>query len=467
MTTQVRLKALTICLLLFTSIGSASAQLRLPALFADGMVLQQKDSVQFWGWAGPGETVTIKPSWTSQVYTAKSSYMSQWITKVKTPEAGGPYTIEINSRNTIILKDVLIGEVWVCSGQSNMEWSYYNGVSDMNDQFALPPNKNIRLFHINKVGSNTPQDDVKASWTITDSNTMKGFSAVGYFFGKKLQEQLNVPIGLIGSAWGGTPADTWTPSPIIENNPVFKADNDKLNQLDWWPVRPAQAYNGMIAPISKYGIAGVIWYQGESNVGNHANYRQLFTTMIDAWRTSFKNEMPFYFVQIAPFNYGPGEDAAHLRQAQTASMTHPKTGMVVVNDLVDTVSDIHPKRKRPVGERLAAWALANTYGKQGIVYRSPEFKSATKLKGKVTVEFDFIGSGIQSSTPKITGFYLAGADGVWQPADAVIKDNKVILSSKLVKDPTQVHYLYGNALLGSVQSKDGLPLNAFKASISN
>ncbi|ULQ58302.1 sialate O-acetylesterase [Flavihumibacter rivuli] len=448
------------CSLLVT--GSAWSQLRLPAILSSGMVLQQKDSVTLWGWSGSGEKVYVTTGWDNRKDSTISTNMATWRLKVKTPAAGGPYTITITSRNTIVLEDVMIGEVWVCSGQSNMEWSYYNGTSDIQPEFATAFNRNIRFFHVPRTASYHPQDDLKASWAVCDSNTIKSFSSVGYFFGKNLQQNLHVPIGLINASWGGTPAETWTPGEVVEGDPQLKAAAAQLPTFAWWPSATAQAFNGMIAPLANFRIAGAIWYQGESNVSTSSTYTRLFTRMVDAWRKAFNNEFPFYYVQIAPFAYENHNVGALLREAQTRAMQHPKTGMVVITDLVDTVSDIHPGKKAPVGKRLANWALAETYGQTGIHYQSPEFANMVREKDKLAISFSHIGSGLVINGRKAEGFYICGPDRQWYAAEAKLDKDRILVWSKQVKDPEQVRYGFSNTLIGNIATKEGLPLTPFR-----
>lgn len=438
------------------------SQLRLPAILSSGMVLQQNDSVSLWGWAGPSETIKVTTSWNQKTYQARATDMATWKLKIATPSAGGPYTISIESRNKVVLSDILIGEVWVCSGQSNMEWSFYNGVKDIKDELPSAFNTNIRFFNVPKTASYTPQDDVKAQWTICDSNTIKSFSAVGYFFGKKLQKDLNVPIGLVNASWGGTPAETWTPMELVQMDIPLKQAASQLNKVDWWPTGSGQAFNAMIYPLTNYTIAGAIWYQGESNTNTNSTYKQLFTTMIDSWRDSWHKQFPFYYVQIAPYTYGNKNVGALLQEQQTLTMSHPNTGMVVITDLIDSVSNIHPSRKKPVGERLANWALAETYKKSGISYKSPQYVSMQVLKDKISLQISNASNGLVSTGKSISGFFIAGADQVWVAADAKIENDRIIVSSKQVKEPVQVRYGFGNTIIGNIASKEGLPLCPFR-----
>ncbi len=453
--------SLFFCGLLLLAASPLAAQLRLPSILSSGMVLQQNDSVALWGWAGPGEKVYVTSSWSGHTDSAITSNLAKWKLKVKTPAAGGPYEITIRSRNTITLKDVLIGEVWVCSGQSNMEWNFYNGTSDLSADLSLPPNKNIRFFHVPRTGADFPQEDLKAGWAIADSGTIKSFSSVGYFFGKKLQDNLNIPIGLINASWGGTPAETWMPEESVQNEPVLKAAAAKLETFAWWPSAPGKAFNGMIAPLRDFRIAGAIWYQGESNTNTNDSYKWVFTTLIDSWRRHFQKEIPFYYVQIAPFNYGTTNIGALLQEQQTKSMVHPKTGMVVITDLVDNVNDIHPSRKKPVGERLADQALARTYGRDTIVHRYPQLQVVKQMGDKLVLEF-MDAEGLRINGPEATGFFLSGETENWVPATVKLEKGQLILSSKELPRPIYVRYGFGNTIIGNISNGAGLPLVPFR-----
>lgn len=454
---------LVILAVLLTAPLTLTAQLRLPSVLQSGMVLQQNDSVAIWGWSGPGEKITITTSWNNQEYTTVASNLAKWSTNVKTPSAGGPYSITIRAGTTLTISDILIGEVWLCSGQSNMEWSYNNGVKDIAASFPTAKNKSIRLFHVNKTGADHPQEDVPAKWVECDSNQLKSFSAVGYFFGRKLQEELNVPIGLINASWGGTPAEAWTPEFVITGDEELTAASKKLQTVDWWPSLPAKSYNGMIAPIVPFRLAGVVFYQGESNTGTHSSYAKLFTRMIDSWRAGFHKELPFYFVQIAPFKYGNENIGALLREAQHKAAKHPKTGMAVITDLVDTVTDIHPSRKMSVGNRLANLALVETYGKIIDGYRSPEYKSHSVDKGRMLVQFDYAEKGFRLNGKKPEGFFVSDAAGeVWHPAQVKLMGASIQVWSPAVKNPAFVRYGFGNTIIGNLESTQGLPIAPFR-----
>ncbi len=437
------------------------AQLRLPSIIGSGMVLQQNDSVTLWGWCGPSAKVIVTTSWNNHSDSTVATNMASWHLKVKTPAAGGPFTIVIKSQQTITLTDVMIGEVWVCSGQSNMEWNYYNGIKDIKPELANAPVPNIRFFNIPKTGAAYPQDDVKATWQVCDSNSLKSFSAVGYFFGKRLQQQLNVPIGLVNASWGGTPADTWTPAEVIANDPLLKEANNKLAIYPWWPSAPGAAFNGMIAPISWYNIAGAIWYQGEGNTATPATYTHLFTSMIDAWRDAFHKSIPFYYVQIAPYKYDYTNVGALVQEAQAKAMTHPNVGMIVTTDIIDSVTNIHPGRKKPVGDRLANQALVKTYARNGIECESPSFKSLEVQKEKLLIHFTNSG-GTMKSNDNIMGFFVSGEKEQWFAAEAKIEQDKIVVWSKEVMQPVHVRYGFGNTIVGNVSNAVGLPLIPFR-----
>ena len=256
--------------------NNVHAQLRLPSIIGTNMVLQQNDSVALWGWSGPGDKVIVTTSWDNKMDSTIATNGAKWKLKVKTPAAGGPFTIKITSGGkSILLENIMTGEVWVCSGQSNMEWSYNNGEKDTPKELATCATNNIHFFHIPKTTSDAPQDDVRGEWVVCDSNTIKGFSSVGYFFGKRLLQQLNMPVGLINTSWGGTPAEVWTPAAIVNDDAVLKTAAAKITPAAWWPEKPGLTYNAMIAPVIDYRIAGAIWYQGESNTKTNDTYNKL------------------------------------------------------------------------------------------------------------------------------------------------------------------------------------------------
>lgn len=450
-----------ILFLFFLGINLSVAEVRLPAIIGSHMVLQQNAEVKLWGWCNPGEKITVTTSWDGAKYETTGENSAKWLVKVKTPKAGGPFNITIKGSNEIVLEDVLIGEVWICSGQSNMEWSGTQKLKQSLDEAPKATNKNIRLFYVAKSTSEHKQEDVHGAWKVNNPEDMKRFSAIGYFFGKKLNEELNVPIGLINSNWGGTPAEAWTPKDSIENSTELKAAAAALTPRKGWPTTPGLAYNAMIYPISNYNIAGAIWYQGESNTETSKSYKPLFSSMIGSWRQSWDKDFPFYYVQIAPYDYKKGIIGPLLREAQTRTLEVPNTGMVVISDLVTNVKDIHPENKLDVGLRLAGLALTKTYNKEGEKYLYPLYESYKVEKNKIRVFFNNLKGGLEFKGES-SEFYIAGEDKVFVPAKAKISGNSVIVWADSVSKPVAVRFGFTNTAIPNLFSKEGLPVNIFR-----
>ncbi|RYY30717.1 MAG: sialate O-acetylesterase [Chitinophagaceae bacterium] len=458
---QRHLAFLILCITTFCH-STIFAEVRLPALLTDNMVLQRNATVKLWGWSGPNEKVVITTSWNNRTDSIIANGDAKWSLNIQTPGAGGPYSITFRGENTIVLNNVMLGEVWVCSGQSNMEWGGFKGLKEIEEALPASANKNLRFFHVPKTTADYPQDDCSASWQESGPATLNNFSAVAYFFGKQLSETLNVPVGLIHSSWGGTPAEAWTPQADVTGNEVLHKAALKIRESTWWPTKPGKAYNAMIAPLLPFTIAGAIWYQGESNTETSDTYQQLLTTMISRWREEWNKEFPFYYVQIAPYTYEKENIGALLREAQANVQAHPKTGMVVVTDLVENVKDIHPQQKRAVGQRLANFALAETYGKTGIAYRSPVFRSMSTNKNKTTLTFDHAPNGFLLKGNKATEWYIAGPDKQFYPADVTINNNKIIVSSPRVTAPVAIRFGFSNEAMPNLFSKEGLPVTPFR-----
>lgn len=450
-------------LLCFLTVGSnAWAKVRLPNIIGSHMVLQQKSKVKLWGWAAASETITIKTTWDTTTYKAVANNGAQWESEINTPAAGGSYTITIEGENKIVLEDVLIGEVWVCSGQSNMEWS---GDQDLKESIDEAPKANqpeIRLFYVTKSTALYPQDNLEGKWVVCSPESMIHFSAIGYFFGKKINSSIKTPVGLINSNWGGTPAETWTPAYVIEKDPIIKKGAESLGQYAWWPSNTAIAYNAMIAPLTKFSISGVLWYQGESNVSSYYSYEQLFTGMIDAWRAAWNKNFPFYFVQIAPYTYGNNINGALLRETQTKASKHPNTAMVVVSDLVPDTTNIHPTLKIEVANRLANIALKNIYNQNMGVVNGPLYESMQIEKEKAILSFSNMGTGLMCKDKELNHFEIAGADQLFVPGTAKIVGDKIVVTNKNIKAPVAIRYAFNNTAIGNVFNKEGLPLNLFR-----
>jgi sialate O-acetylesterase len=445
-------------------IGVCHAQLRLPGLFSDHMVIQQNATVAIWGWSNPTQDVMVNVSWDTVTTRTKSANTTFWSTSIKTPPAGGPHTITIVAgHEKRVIEDVLSGEVWLCSGQSNMEWSMAASgdgktiISQVNDP-------QIRLFQVPKSAADTRQIRGEGYWTVCDSKTVAEFSAVGYFFGKKLNDNLKLPVGLINASWGGTPAEAWVPIEVIDANAALKQSATKqVDDKPWCPTRTAVVFNAMINPLLPYKLAGALWYQGEANTAAPATYKQLMEALIVNWRKEFGKDFPFYYVQIAPFKgYGEVEKGTLVREQQVQMQSIPNTGMVVISDLVENIDDIHPKFKKPVGERLANIALVKTYGQSGIVYQSPQYASMKVEKSRVRISFEHADEGLVSKGGSPNEFFVAGADHKFYPATAKIDGRTVIVSAKEVKDPVAVRYAWANGSVGNLFGKSGLPVSSFR-----
>ncbi len=459
-------KFLSVFAVLFL-VTSSYAKITLPSLISDNMVLQQNAEVTLWGWSSNSvEKLRIWGSWGQDTVKTRAK-VGKWSVRIHTPEAGGPYSLFILGDELTEIKNVLIGEVWVCSGQSNMEMpvdsinSGFSGALHFREVIREANYPSIRFFQVFRRISDHPQDDCVGQWVVCTPETVKAFSATGYFFAENLYDNLHVPIGMIHSSWGGTPAETWMPEKAVMDNPEFAAGIEKLFKQDWWPIRPGQAYNAMIYPLLKYRIAGVIWYQGESNSANPLIYRKLFPDMIKTWRKLWDIDFPFYYVQIAPYKYKEPMGATLVREAQLMTLSLPGTGMAVTND-IGNINNIHPRNKEEVGRRLALWALAKTYGKSGIVYSGPLYKSMKTDKKKIEISFEHVDGGLVKKGKSLTYFEIAGEDRNFAEAKAEIKGDKVIVYNKKVKNPVAVRYAFSDTAEPDLFNAAGLPASAFR-----
>lgn len=439
------------------------AKVTLPHIFSDNMVLQRNSEVVLWGWGNPGEDITILTGWNGKEYNIKTNVEAKWEIKVETPEAGGPFAIRIQGNsNEVLLQNVLIGEVWLCSGQSNMEWSANSGIDNATEEISTANYPNIRFFSVDKRASHKEQDGLSGIWEVCTPDTMRDFSAIAYFFARKLQSELGIPIGLIDASWGASSAEVWTPARVFEEHSDLKKASLQIGENPWVTNKPSFLYNAMIHPITSFKIAGVLWYQGESNTANAETYQKLFSEMIHAWRSDWGYDFPFYFVQIAPFKYGNPEQGVLVRDAQRRSLAVPNTGMVVVSDIC-TVDDIHPRNKQDVGLRLANVALVQHYGDTGhpMVY-GPLYRELKIHKDRIEVLFDHA-EGIYARGREVTHFEVSGEDETFYPAKAVIKDNKVWVSSKNVKHPTNVRFAWSNSAIPNLFNASNLPASSFRS----
>ncbi len=638
--------SISVLLVLLIAVASQGASLQLPTILGDHMVLQQKSFAKIWGWAEPEQLVKVTASWNDRTYSTVTDQKGNWQVSVATGKAGGPYTVTIEADITRVLKDILLGEVWICSGQSNMEFQLRNAET-AGEEIQGSDFPGIRLFTVEKNIAMRPLEDVHGSWELCNPNTSPGFSAVAYFFGKALHQELDVPVGLVHTSWGGTPSEAWTSRETLgkfgdfdqqleelystsedlekarreqarvetmlkeqqdfenkenigfsegwmntdfdasdweaiacpaewssleevgmlegvvwmrtaiaiperwigkdlslELGPVDEMDLTYVNGVevgtsrvinDWntprvyqvpaalitsgqlqlsirivnthaqgglfgeaeqlkiypaenqkdmpvmlagqWKYRiayrfpevpmifnshtPSVLYNGMLFPLKNMAIKGAIWYQGESNQTRAMQYRTIFPGMIEDWRATWKQgEFPFYFVQIAPYNYGPEPTSAELREAQLLTLSKVKhTGMAVTMD-IGNPDNIHPTNKRDVGRRLALWALAMDYGKD-LVYSGPLYRDQSIEDGKIRIHFNCTGSGLEAKGGPLTHFEIAGADQLYHPAEAVIDGESILVSSPDVSSPVAVRYGWSNTAEPNLFNNEGLPASSF------
>src|SRR5262245_25156235 len=534
--TRTRFIVLSAALGLAAPVG---AEVKPHALFGDHMVFQRNAPVRVWGTADPGEevsvhlTVKMPDGQREDTKTATTGKDGKWMVKLNEFRAGTDGVLTIKGaekksdakddppRNTLVFKDVLVGEVWVCSGQSNMEWSLRATPKGGGPEaIKTSANPNLRLFTVPKFAQPAPQagfnpkppTDKFSRWLLCDPDNSPGFSAVAYYFGRDLQNALNVPVGLIHTSWGGTPAQAWTSKEAIAAEPELKYYLDQLDPekqqkayeqaVTRWkaaveeaknqgkpepkappkpvapgtsPQHPTSLYNGMIEPLLPFAIRGAIWYQGESNAGKPIEYRTLFATMIADWRKRWGQDFPFYCVQLAPFQAGnpDGDNWAYLREAQAiASAKVKNAGVAVITDVGDK-TDIHPQHKGPVGGRLALLALANTYG-QKVESSGPAYNSMKADGNKAVLTFDHLGGGLVAgkftmagagdvgADGELLGFAVCGEDKVFHPAKASIEGDTVVVTSDQVSKPVAVRYGWKNFPGANLFNKGGLPASPFR-----
>jgi len=450
--------------LLISVMNNSYAKIWLPSILSDNMVLQQQSEATIWGWTTfTNETITITGSWNTKEVTVKAN-QGLWSVQLPTPVAGGPYIVSIKGHENIIITNVLIGEVWICSGQSNMQWTPEQGLLNSEDEIKNAKYPAIRFFQILPHQSSTPQDNTLGKWEECSPETMKKFSSVAYFFGRKLHKNLSIPIGLINSSWGGTPIETWISKGLIENDEELRMAAKKISDYPWWPKNPGETYNSMIHPITKFNVAGAIWYQGESNRVNPFSYYKSFPLLIKSWRKDWNKEFPFFFVQLAPFKYNNllNVDAAIVREAQLQTMLSvPNTGMAVTND-IGNLKNIHPIKKQEVGRRLALWALAKTYGVKNIAYSGPVYRSMKIKKRKIILSFDHADNGLIKKGKVLNEFLIAGDDKKFYKAKAKIVGNTVEVKNTNVINPQAVRFAFSNTALPNLFNKSGLPATAFR-----
>ncbi|MBK9385420.1 MAG: sialate O-acetylesterase [Planctomycetes bacterium] len=453
---------------LAVSAAETRAQAKLASPFGDHMVLQRGRPLPVWGTAAPGERVQV--AFRSASLETIADDGGRWRVELPAQELGEPATLKITATNTLELADVLVGEVWLCSGQSNMEWSV-SRCGDPEKEIADATRPTIRLYTAARGTSAEPQRELQGSWQVCAPETVKDFSATAYYFGRELSQHLGVPIGLIHSSWGGTPVEAWIAPQDLREEPRAQAllakweeritANEKQSAS---PHAPARLYNAMIAPLVPFALRGAIWYQGESNASRAEEYRFLFPRLLHSWRAAWgQGDFGFYFVQLANFKTnGNPHEWAELREAQTMTLALPATGMAVTIDIGNS-TDIHPKNKQDVGKRLALWALAQEYGRD-LVKSGPLFQRATVRGNTLELAFTHARGLATRDGQALRGFELAGADRVYHPAEARIEGERVILSSAAVAQPVAARYAWSDdPLEANLQNGAGLPASPFRS----
>jgi sialate O-acetylesterase len=494
-------------LLAAATVPASGGDVRVPAIFGSHMVLQRDQKDRIWGWADAGDEVMVKIN--GQSHTVRAGADGRWQVTLEPMRAGGPYSLSIQGKNTLTFEDVLVGEVWICSGQSNMQWPVA-AARDADLELSATNHPRLRLISVPQVGTEEPQYDFKGQWQTCRADSVGEFSAVGYFFGRRLSETLDVPVGLINDAWGGSACEAWIRRDVLAANPKYapllqhweqiekdfpRASAEYESKLAAWrdaaakakgegkepppePSNPADLmrgnfrlaniYNGVLKPTIGYGIRGVIWYQGESNAGRAFQYRELFPLMIKSWRDEWgQGDFSFYWVQLADFMDESSEpkesEWAELREAQTMTLKLPKTGEAVIVDLGEA-QDIHPRNKQDVANRLARWALSRDYG-LNVAYQSPRFKALEKQGDKLVLRFDHVGGGLKSAdVTEPRGFAIAGSDRkfVWAKAK-ILGQDAIEVWSERVREPVAVRYAWADNPVCNLYSAEGLPLTPFRS----
>lgn len=448
----------------------AQPMLRMPAILGDHMVLQENTTVKIWGWADPNSTVTVAPSWLAEPVKTKSHYDTTWSVEVQTPKASNEtYTIHIttNRKAEETIEDVLIGQVWLCSGQSNMNWNAVRGIVDMRESLEKDEQyPSMRLFNMQQNCTGNVQTDCHGEWIVCGDEDTQYFSAVGYFFGRHLHENLQQPIGLINSSWGGTPIELWMHAgDVQQDKAALTAFKQRYAKRSGW--REGGLFNAMIRPLRNLALAGVIWYQGCANAYNPSVYAKQHAELIYRWRDEFQNDkLPFYLVQLAPHGKEAvvgGKTLVREQQAAVAAQV-PYTGMVNVSDHVPDVTNIHPPYKKPVGERLGNWALAEVYKKEVGKYKQASMKSVEFKGGRAIITFENAEGGIECRGDAVAHLEIADETMVFQPAMGMFDgDGRLLAWNKKVRRPVAVRYCFNETAVGNLFDAAGMPVLPFRS----
>lgn len=461
-------------LILILSVGflsTADASIRLPAVLSDHMVIQQQTEVTLWGWTNQSsDQITVRMSWSDEEVVTDAQ-AGHWEVQIRTPEARTGCWISLTDKfgSVTRIEDVLIGEVWLGSGQSNMEMNMDStspgmpGVINFRQEIAEADFPEIRLFKVERQTAWTPQHDLIGQWVICSPEVVKKYSAVGYYFSRRLHQELTVPVGFVLSAWGGTAADAWTPAEAIQETPVVAEAAIDVQTNRSSPRAPGILYNAMIHPLLNLRISGILWYQGESNRWRPETYQPLMTVLIRSWRQQFGEELPFYFVQIAPYDYSlRGDNPGYLiREAQLQTLEVEHTAMVVTSDVGD-FDNIHPRQKKEVGERLAAIALSQVYHLEVSPCFSPVYREMHRDEQELIISFDQVEEGLIINGETIQGAFVAGADKVFYPAAAKIVGDQLLLFSDQVREPVAARYGFCDRCETNLTSGSGIPVSPFR-----
>lgn len=490
--------------LVFLVAAPASADVTLPKVIGNNMVLQRGEVIFIWGRADADEKIEVRLGENNA--STRADEKGRWTAKLPPMPAGGPHVLVVKGKNEVRLDNILVGEVWICSGQSNMEWPL-SQTENAEEEISRANFPNLRLFDVPRATSGQPLFDVNAEWRPCTSDTVPHFSAVSFYFGRVIQEELKVPVGLISTAWGGTRIEPWTPPKGFDSveklkviaEVIDKADREyreairgALDPFAAWlksarralekgerlppkPYLPRHAldrhdqptglYNAMVHPLVPFAFRGALWYQGEANRTDGMMYHEKMKALIRGWRKVWdQGDFPFYYVQLAPFRYR--DDPYHLakvREAQLATLGVPNTGMAVTMD-IGNLDDIHPRNKKDVGKRLALWALAKDYGRRGMVYSGPLYKTMTLEGNKIRIRFDHAGSGLASLDGKpLTCFEIAGADKEFRKARAAIDGDTVLVWADAVDEPAAVRFGWHQEAQPNLMNKEGLPASPFRS----